>query len=71
MVARNLGYMVYEMLEVTSMNKEKWRKSFIDKIKNTNWSEKTFSVKKVQFNGPVDTLQQISPEILRILKKPR
>lgn len=52
------------------MNKEDWRNAFINKIKTTNWSETPFIVKKKHFNGPIDTLQRTSPEILRILKRP-
>lgn len=58
------------MTGVTPVNKEEWRSSFIGNIKNTNWKEKSFSVNKVQFNGPVNTLHRLAPEILRILKKP-
>lgn len=56
--------------EVSFMNKEDWRNAFINKIKTTNWSETPFIVKKKHFNGPIDTLQRTSPEILRILKRP-
>ncbi|MBP1969207.1 hypothetical protein J2Z83_001311 [Virgibacillus natechei] len=52
------------------MNKEEWRSAFISNIQNTNWKEKSFSVKKVQFDGPESTLRRLAPEILRILKKP-
>ncbi|WP_156291712.1 hypothetical protein [Oceanobacillus salinisoli] len=52
------------------MNKEEWRSAFISNIKNTNWKEKSFSVNKVQFGGPVNTLRRLAPGILRILKKP-
>ncbi|WP_165445078.1 hypothetical protein [Gracilibacillus phocaeensis] len=52
------------------MNKEEWRKSWIDNIKHTNWEEKSFLVNKVQFDGPINTLHRLAPEVLRIIKKP-
>jgi hypothetical protein len=52
------------------VNKEEWRSAFIGNIKNTNWQEKSFSVRKVHFGGPVKILRRLAPGILRILKKP-
>jgi hypothetical protein len=52
------------------MNKFAWRDEYINKIKETNWKKKSFSVNKVQFGGPLNTLSRLAPSILRLLKKP-